>query len=123
MNKSGAASAEASAVARCSMNVAPAMLIRTLKGRITLWSPAMAERYGFTSEQALGHVAHELLRTIFWTSQHEIEAMLLEHKSWTGGFIHRRSDGRLVMTAHHWHLHDGRDQGEALLANCTPMSA
>ncbi len=116
MSKSGMASAEGSAATRCGSNVAPAMLIRTLQGRVTLWSPAMEQRYGFTSAEALGHMAHELLRTIFWTSQHEIEALLVERKSWTGGFIHRRSDGGLVMTAHHWHLHEAGDQDGPLLS-------
>lgn len=116
MNNSGAASAEALAVARCGSNVAPAMLIRTLRGQVTLWSPAMEQRYGFTSDEALGEVAHDLLRTIFWKSQHEIEAILLERKFWTGGFIHRRSDGRLVMTAHHWHLHEAGNNDEPLLS-------
>jgi hypothetical protein len=76
----------------------------------------MEQRYGFTSAEALGEVAHDLLRTIFWKSQREIETVLLEHKSWTGGFIHRRSDGRLVMTAHHWHLHEAGDHDEPLLS-------
>ena len=83
----------------------PAMLIRTMTGHITLWSPAMEERYGFTASEALGHVAHQLLRTIFWKSLHEIEAALVAQKSWGGGLLHRRADGRLAMTAHHWHIH------------------
>jgi hypothetical protein len=97
-------------------DAAPAVLIRTLQGHITLWSPAMEQRYGFTSEQAVGRAAHELLRTIFWTSQHEIEAILVARKSWDGGFVHRRADGILGTTAHHWDLHEAGDQDGQLLS-------
>ena len=116
MSEPGMGSAGAPAATNSGSEAAPAMLIRTLQGRITLWSPAMEQRYGFTSEEALGRVAHELLRTIFWTSQHEIDAMVVKRKSWNGGFLHRRSDGRLVMTAHHWHLHEAGDQDGPLLS-------
>ncbi len=90
---------------------APATLIRMMDGRITFWSPAMEKRYGFTREQALGQVAHELLRTTFWHPLHEIEAALVEQNPWTGGLIHRHADGRPLMVATHWHFHpdlDGR---------------
>jgi len=116
MSQSGIAPAGRPVGTDSGPGAAPAMLIRTLQGRVTLWSPAMEQRYGFTSGEALGRVAHELLRTIFWTSQHEIEAMLVQRKSWSGGFIHRRSDGGLVMTAHHWHLHEDGDQDGPLLS-------
>lgn len=115
MSQSGMGSARWPAATNSGPDAAPAMLIRTLQGRITFWSPAMEQRYGFTSADALGRVAHELLRTIFWTSQHEIEAVLVQRKSWNGGFVHRRSDGRPVMTAHHWHLHEaGHEDGPLL---------
>jgi two-component system, LuxR family, sensor kinase FixL len=97
-------------------DIAPAMLIRTLQGHITLWSPAMELRYGFSAGEALGRVAHELLRTVLVKPQGEIEAELVQRKSWSGGFIHRRADGRLVMSAHHWHLHQPTDDDEPLLS-------
>ena len=117
MNQSGTASATRAAATNVGRgNIAPALMIRTLQGHVTMWSPAMEQRYGFTSDEALGKVAHELLRTIIWRPQHEIDAMLAERKSWSGGFIHRHSDGGLVMTAHHWHLHDAVDQGAQLVS-------
>ena len=88
-----------------------ATLTRRLDGRITFWSPAMEIRYGFTREQALGRVAHELLRTTFWHPLHEIEAALVEQHSWTGGLIHRHADGKPLIVATRWHIHsdvDGR---------------
>lgn len=106
----------ASPVARNGTSIAPAMLIRTLAGRVTMWSPAMEQRYGFSSGDALGQTAHELLRTVFWKPQRDIEAVLIERQSWNGGLMHRRADGGAVLTAHHWHLHDAADVSEPLLS-------
>lgn len=116
MAQSGEESAATSAASGRGMNSAPAMLIRTLHGHITMWSPAMGERYGFTPGEAMGKLAHQLLRTLFWKSQHEIEAVLVERKSWNGGFIHRHADGRALLTAHRWLLHDSADGNEPMVS-------
>lgn len=109
------ASAAASSATKRGTDNAPLMLVRTMRGRITLWSPAMQQRYGFSVDEAMGQSAHQLLRTLFLKPPSEIDAILVERKSWSGGAVHRRADGRLVMTAHHWHLHD-RDGREALVS-------
>ena len=55
-----------------------AILVRSLDGRITFWSPAMERRYGFTSEEAVGKVAHQLLGTTSWQAWDEIQNELLK---------------------------------------------
>jgi len=94
---------------------APAMLVRSRDGRITMWSPSMQQRYGFTADEARGKIAHQLLRTIFWKPLHEVEAVIREQKVWWGGLIHHRSDGRPVITAHHWYLHMDVTGGEPMV--------
>ena len=81
-------------------------LIRTLDGHITLWSPDMEQRYGFTNSEAIGSISHQLLRTLFPQALPEIEAKLVDHRAWSGVLIHRHADGRAVMTVNHWHLHE-----------------
>ncbi len=83
----------------------PAALIRTMDGHIAYWSPAMELRYGFAAEEALGQVAHRLLRTTSWQAMDEIRALLVVNRSWTGGLVHYRADDRPVLVASHWHLH------------------
>jgi signal transduction histidine kinase len=116
MGQSGIASAAGSPATSDGTSVAPAMLIRTLPGHVTMWSAAMEQRYGFSSGEALGQAAHELLRTVFWKPQRDIEAVLMERQSWSGGLMHRRSDGKTVLTAHYWHLHQAVDCSEPLLS-------
>jgi len=94
-----------------STTATPSMLIRTLEGCITFWSPGMVNRYGFTSSDALGRTSHQLLGTVFPRTLPEIEAVLAAEHAWRGGVIHRHADGRPIMTVNHWFLsRDGADQ-------------
>jgi signal transduction histidine kinase len=83
---------------------APSALIRTLDGRITYWSPEMEHRYGFAPQEAVGQVAHKLLRTTSWQTLGEIETILIAENSWRGGLIHYRADDQPVIASHHWRL-------------------
>jgi hypothetical protein len=93
----------------------PAALIRGIDGLIAYWSPAMEDRYGFTPQEAVGQVSHQLLRTSSWQDIGEIEAALVDRNIWHGGLIHRRADGEPVMAANHWHLHRQTSDGELLV--------
>jgi PAS domain-containing protein len=86
-------------------SASPDLLMRTMEGRLTFWPAGMEQRYGFTSEQALGHVSHQLLKTIYPRALNEIEETLLRQSNWSGGLIHRHADGRAVMVVGHWYLH------------------
>ncbi len=83
----------------------PDILIRTKAGHITTWSPGMQRRYGFTSEQAQGHISRHLLETRFPRKLADIEAILQEHNTWRGVTFHRHADGGPVTAVNHWHLH------------------
>jgi PAS domain S-box-containing protein len=80
-------------------------LIRTPEGRITYWSPEMAQQYGYTVEEALGQSSHDLLRPQHWQSLREIEAILADRAEWHGGIILHRADGQPVMVGNYWRLH------------------
>ncbi len=83
----------------------PSALIRTLDGCITYWSPEMERRYGYAAEEAVGQVAHKLLRTASWLALDEIDRILVKCNAWRGGLIHYRADGQPVIASNHWHLH------------------
>ena len=80
-------------------------LIRTTDGHITSWPPDMEQRYGFASSEAVGCASHQLLRTTFPQALPEIAATLARQKTWSGVLIHRHADGRAIMTANHWYVH------------------
>ena len=83
------------------------LLIRDNQDRIVFWSDGCARLYGFTAEQAVGRVSHELLRTEFPQPLETIRATLHKTGRWEGEQTHRRADGSVVHVASLWVLRDG----------------
>jgi PAS domain S-box-containing protein len=76
-----------------------AIMIRDVDGVIQFWSKGCEVLYGWTSEEAIGRMAHELLETEFPVPRDEIEAILVRKGSWSGDFMQRRRDGYLLTVA------------------------
>ncbi|HXX78668.1 MAG TPA: PAS domain S-box protein [Ktedonobacteraceae bacterium] len=74
-----------------------AILIRDSVSRVVFWNKGAQELYGWTPQEALGHIAHNLLKTRFPTSRSEIEEHLQENGRWEGELMHTCKDGRVVM--------------------------
>jgi two-component system CheB/CheR fusion protein len=85
------------------------LLIRDEQDRITRWSEGCARLYGFTAEQAVGRVSHELLKTQFPQPLEEIQAALRRNGRWEGELVQRRADDRAVVVATLWVLRRGLD--------------
>ena len=74
-----------------------AIIIWELNGAgILYWNRAAEELYGYTREQAMGRVTHELLRTQSTGGTYELEIMLARYGVWVGDLRHTRADGRHV---------------------------
>jgi PAS domain S-box-containing protein len=87
--------------------------LRDLENRITFWCRGSERMYGFTKEQAIGRISHELLRTRFPKPLSEIEAELLQNGCWQGELSHRASSGALLHVASSWAL-QYNPQGEPM---------
>ena len=74
-----------------------AILIRDSVSRVIFWNKGAEELYGWSSQEALGHITHSLLRTHFPVSRAEVEAHLEEHGRWEGELTHTCRDGRVVI--------------------------
>ncbi|HBB96467.1 MAG TPA: hypothetical protein DC054_13855 [Blastocatellia bacterium] len=97
------------------LDLAP-ITIRDLKGRVLLWNTGAEQMYGWTSEEAVGKVAHELKHTKFPRPLEEIKARLLAHGHWEGEVTHTRKDGQQIVVASHWVLHrDEQGKPKAIL--------
>ena len=82
-----------------------------MKGLITYWNRGAQELYGWSTEEAIGNVSHDLLATIFPAPLGDIEAELLQRGVWEGELKHTRADGTEVVVASRWSLsHDDRGQ-------------
>lgn len=80
------------------------VFVRDVDDVITYWSRGAAERYGWSGEEAVGKVCHQLTRTIFPAPFGEIEAELHRTGRWEGELVHTRRDGTQVVVASRWSL-------------------
>jgi PAS domain S-box-containing protein len=84
------------------------VFVRDMSDVITYWNRGAEELYGWRSEQAVGKVCHDLMRTIFPAPLERITADLLRTGRWEGELLHTKRDGTQVAVASRWSLQ--RDQ-------------
>lgn len=64
---------------------------------IVEWNTGAEQLYGYTRDEALGQVSHDLLRTVYPESQQATMAALERDGQWTGELRHTTKDGREVV--------------------------
>lgn len=73
------------------------IMARRLDGTILFWNQGAARMYGYSPEEAVGRVSHELLKTVFPVPLHEIEKSLLEVGFWEDELKQSRRDGPITV--------------------------
>jgi PAS domain S-box-containing protein len=86
------------------LTLAPAV-VRDMSDRIVLWTRGAQQLYGYSQEQALGRISHELLETVFPLPLADIQKTLHANGLWEGELEHRARDGKRVVVASQWVLH------------------
>ena len=79
-----------------------AILVRDKQDRILYWNRAAEEMYGFTREEALGKISHELLHTEFPEPLPAILKILLQEGRWSGELSHASKSGSRLVTLSRW---------------------
>lgn len=79
-----------------------AIVVRDGADRIIYWSAGATEVYGYTREEALGRVTHQLLATVFPEPLEVIQKKLLENGRWSGELLHIRKDGSKIDVSSRW---------------------
>ena len=90
------------------------IFVADMQGVIKYWNHGAEEQYGWTAEQALGTVVHELLRTVFPKPREEIIGEVTRTGRWEGELVHTRKDKTEVLVASRWSLQ--RDEQGAPVA-------
>jgi len=80
------------------------VLVRDPKGHIVLWNLGAEKLYGYTREEAVGRLSHELLQTQFPEPLEQVDEALDRNGTWKGELIHRKRDGSRVVVASVWVL-------------------
>ena len=78
------------------------VLIRRLDGTIEHWTSGCTRLFGWSSEEARGQLAHELLKTAFPKPVDDIQTELLETGTWQGELHQIRKDGSPVDVSAQW---------------------
>jgi PAS domain S-box-containing protein len=80
------------------------IFVMDMEGVIKYWNRGAEELYGWTAEQAMGRVVHDLLKTVFPGPLEQIKAEVTRSGRWEGELVHTRKDGSQVVVASHWSL-------------------
>lgn len=78
------------------------IFVRDRNDVITFWNRGAEELYGWTREEAVGKVSHQLLQTAFPAPLEELTGIVLRSGRWEGELIHRHRDGTPVVVASRW---------------------
>jgi PAS domain S-box-containing protein len=81
-----------------------AIFVRDLNDVIRYWNRGAAEQYGWSSEEAVGQVSHELLKTAFPEPLDAITETLDRTGRWDGELVHTKRDGTRIVVATRWSL-------------------
>jgi len=88
-----------------------AIFIRGRDGTIRSWNRGAEQMYGWSGEEALGYISHDLLGTRFPVSLADLEDRMARDGSWEGELIHSRRDGAQIVVASRQVL-DREERGE-----------
>jgi len=93
-----------------------AILVRDLESRVIFWNRGAENTYGWTAEEAIGRVTHELLKTRFPVSQEAVDVALQERGEWEGELTHITRQGTaIVVTSRQSLRRDERGVAAAIL--------
>jgi two-component system sensor kinase FixL len=85
-----------------------AIFVRNNRDVITFWNRGAEELYGWSKDEAVGKVTHDLLKTVFPKPIKAIANELHRAGRWEGELIHTKRDGTRIAVASRWSLeHDG----------------
>lgn len=78
------------------------IVVHGFDGVISRWTTGCERLYGWSRDEAVGQVVHELLSTIFPEPLEQIRDKVARHVAWQGELVHRHKDGRSIIVASRW---------------------
>ena len=105
------------------LDLAQAM-VRKLDGTILIWTQRTEQMFGWSKSEAMGELAHELLKTEFPIPLVEIHTELLRRGEWSGEIKRYGRDGTAFLLSSHWSLYrDGSGRPQSVIEVFTDITA
>jgi len=79
-----------------------AILVRSLSGQVLFWNRGAELTYGYSRDEALGSVCHELLQTRSPVPLEQILQQVTAHTPWEGELLQRTHDGKAICVFSRW---------------------
>jgi PAS domain S-box-containing protein len=89
------------------------VFVRDPRDVIIFWNRGAEQLYGWSRDEAVGTITHNLLHTIFPIPLETIKEQLRQAGHWEGELVHTRKDGSQVTVASRWSLQRD-DQGQPI---------
>ena len=70
-----------------------AIIVRDPESRVVSWNRGAEQLYGWSAQEAIGQISHELLQTRFPESREALDRFLASGELWQGELVHTRKDG------------------------------
>jgi len=103
-------------MARLIASAHDAIIVRTPESTITSWNHGAERLYGWTEQEAMGQVSHDLLQSHFPLSREVTDNLLSLHGQWEGQLTHTRRDGtQVIVESRQVLLRDESGQPTAIL--------
>jgi PAS domain S-box-containing protein len=81
-----------------------AIILKSLEGRIIFWSEGAEATYGFSNEEAVGKIKHELLHVQFPKPIEDIVYTLLQQGRWEGELTQTCKNKQKIIVLSRWTL-------------------
>jgi two-component system CheB/CheR fusion protein len=94
-----------------------AVFVRDLAGVLQLWNHGAERIYGWSKQETVGKVVHELLKTRFPVPLKEIMQEISRRGHWEGELVHTRKDGEQRVVESRWSLQKEGDRSTILELN------
>lgn len=78
------------------------LIVHGMDGVIRRWTAGCERLYGWTREEAVGRIVHELLATEFPEPLADLRQKILQEKRWSGEVVHQHKNGRRLFVATRW---------------------
>jgi PAS domain S-box-containing protein len=90
------------------------IFVRDLDGRILYWNEGAVQCYGWSREEALGKVSHDLLQTEYPEPLERILEAVIHSGRWEGELVQTCRDGRRITVESRWAILYDSDGGGGL---------